>query len=560
MKFQFIDNDSTQKPGARKTIRSHVMKGKNLGRTIQGRGKRHAAPQLNDLYKGLDQSKKDFAKSLDGAVDNDGNALLFPEIADSDTDRDTDTDTTYSINNPYSGKEYTYFSFPVQFTPSMRYYVYESPGLHCLLAMAATYLNVLRNIPTPSLESIEATRHFSQALRLMNPRLSQPASAQKDSNIAIIISLAIHSNITQNLTASTMHLQGLENLLTFRPGGISDIRECNRALLHKICRTDIELAVAQGTRTRFGNAGLTAAAAGPISARNPPYPLNQMSELLRQVTRELLALCRRPGKAKMSGLQYQDVLISMWQRLVDFAPLSGARPQDLMDDVWQLALLAFLVTVTWSASYLKSVHLFVYGLSLTNGDCGTLVLDEIREASNLLEIRNWEEARAKVKPFPWIGIVHNVPGRALWEAAVVTVPPQPSTKGLGMIEPRIDSCCPKPQRRPRRPAAFHVPFQRGNEMLTHPNMNLKCQISRRIARNDPKELANSSVIPTRYATIKDLSFTKLPIDAIHKLAIFAENEMENRLKRAQAPSWLLIPIKDRRSSNCFAVAEMWQTH
>ncbi|RKL07072.1 hypothetical protein BFJ71_g2391 [Fusarium oxysporum] len=88
----------------------------------------------------------------------------------------------------------------------------------------------------------------------------------------------------------------------------------------------------------------------------------------------------------------------------------------------------------------------------------------------------------------------------------------------------------------------------------------QCQISRRIVRNDPKELANSSVIPTRYATIKDLSFTKLPIDAMHKLAIFAENEMENRLKRAQAPSWLLIPIKDRRSSNCFAVAEMWQTH
>ncbi|PCD28902.1 hypothetical protein AU210_011452 [Fusarium oxysporum f. sp. radicis-cucumerinum] len=343
-------------------------------------------------------------------------------------------------------------------SPWFRYMVADQACLHCLLAMAATYLNVLRNIPTPSLESIEATRHFSQALRLMNPRLSQPASAQKDSNIAIIISLAIHSNITQNLTASTMHLQGLENLLTFRPGGISDIRECNRALLHKICRTDIELAVAQGTRTRFGNAGLTAAAAGPISARNPPYPLNQMSELLRQVTRELLALCRRPGKAKMSGLQYQDVLISMWQRLGDFAPLSGARPQDLMDDVWQLALLAFLVTVTWSASYLKSVHckllhellrehiknrallakgeeyrplwlwiVFVYGLSLTNGDCGTLVLDEIREASNLLEIRNWEEARAKVKPFPWIDIVHNVPGRALWEAAVVTVPPQPST-------------------------------------------------------------------------------------------------------------------------------------
>ncbi|KAI1035790.1 hypothetical protein LB505_003843 [Fusarium chuoi] len=408
MKFHFIDNDSTQKPGARKAIRSHVMKGKNLGRTIQGRGKRHAASQLNDSHKSPDISKRDISvegrtKSLDGAIDN-------------------------------------------------------SIRLHCLLAMAATYLNILRNIPTPSVESIEATRHFSQALRLMNPRLSQPSAAQEDSNIAIIISLAIHSNITQNLNASVMHLQGLDNLLTFRPGGISDIRECNRPLLHKICRTDIELAVAQGTCTRFGNAGLTAAAAGPMSARNLAYPLNQMSGLLQQVARELLALCRRPGKAKMSGLQYQDVLISMWQRLVDFAPLGGTRPQDLMDDVWQLALLAFLVTVTWSASHLKSVHckllhkllrghvesrvllergeeyrplwfwvVFVYGLSLTNGNCDTLVLSEIRKISELLGITEWEEVKAKVKPFPWINIVHDVPGRALWEAAVMTVPSQSST-------------------------------------------------------------------------------------------------------------------------------------
>ncbi|KAG5793061.1 hypothetical protein H9Q69_007901 [Fusarium xylarioides] len=489
MKFQFIDNESTQKPGARKAIRSHVMKGKNLGRTIQGRGKRHAAPQLNNLHKSPDLSKRDVSveetrKNIDGAVNNVVNALLFPEITD------TDADTEYSMNNPYSGKEYTYFSFPVQFTPSMRYYVYEfhtaicniiypyafcrptdeigSPWfrymvadqacLHCLLAMAATYLNILRNIPTPSIESIEATRHFSQALRLMNPRLSQPSAAQEDSNIAIIISLAIHSNITQNLTASAMHLQGLDSILTFRLGGISDIRECNRPLLHKICRTDIELAVAQGTSTRFGNAGLTAAAAGPMSARNLAFPLNQMSELLRQVTRELLALCRRPGKAKMSGLQYQYVLISMWQRLVDFAPLGGTRPQDLMDDVWQLALLAFLVTVTWSASHLKSVHckllhkllrghvesrvllergeeyrplwfwvVLVYGLSLTNVNCDTLVLGELRKASELLGIRKWEETKAKVRPFPWINIVHDVPGRALWEVAVVSIPPQSFT-------------------------------------------------------------------------------------------------------------------------------------
>ncbi|KAF4434644.1 hypothetical protein F53441_13661 [Fusarium austroafricanum] len=448
MKFQFIDHDSNNKPGSRKAIRSHVMKGKNLGRTITGRGKRHAQPEKDDFFKELQLSKQtilvESERDDDSVVDSDGNALLFPEI--------TTTDVAYPFNNPYAGEEYTYFSFPVQFTPSMRYYVYEC--LHCLLAMAATYLNMLRKVNIPNIESLEATRHFSQALSLMNPRLSQPSAAQKDSNIAIIISLAIHSNLTQNLPASAMHLQGLQNLLNFRTGGITDVRECNRALLHKICRTDIELALAQGTRTRFGNAGLTASAAGPISARNIMCPLNQTSELLRQVTRELLALCRRPGRAKMTGLQYQDVLISMWQRLVDFAPLGGTRPQDLLDDVWQLALLAFLVTVTWSTRYLKDVHakllhnllwehlesrallargdeyqtlwfwvVFVFALSLPGEveNCNERLLGEIREHAQNLEMKTWEDFKTKMKPFPWISMVHDIPGRALWELATSSI-------------------------------------------------------------------------------------------------------------------------------------------
>ncbi|KAM0554801.1 hypothetical protein ACHAPJ_006873 [Fusarium lateritium] len=443
MKFQFVDNDSTSKPGSRKAIRSHVMKGKNLGRTIQGRGRKHAAPYEGDFFEGVQQVKqqmcnKDGGIADDAVLDQDGNALMFPEV--------TTVDAVNSFNNPFAGEEYTYFAFPVQFTPSMRYMVYEC--LHCLLAMVTTYLNMLRKPEIPDLESLEATRHFSQALRIMNPRLSQPSAAQNDPNVVIIISLAIHSIIMQDLSASVMHLEGLQRLLDFRPGGISGIRECNRALAHKICRTDIELAVAQGTRTRFSDAGLTAAAAGPVSARNLAYPLNQTSELLRQVTRELFALCRRPGRAKMAGLQYQDVLISMWQRIIDFAPLGGTRPQDLLDDVWQLALLAFLVTVTWSTSFLRNVHckllhkllrehvesrallargddyqalwfwvVFIYALSLPDDGSEKIPLKELREMGQKLDVRTWEDLRAKFKQFPWIGVVHDIPGKKLWELA-----------------------------------------------------------------------------------------------------------------------------------------------
>ncbi|KAF5019377.1 hypothetical protein F66182_8627 [Fusarium sp. NRRL 66182] len=475
MKFQFVENGSATKPGSRKVIRSHVMKGRNLGRIIQGRGRKHAALQEYDFFKDIHQLKESkginkYGKDDDSIIDRDGNALVFPEFMP--------VDIICPLNNPFAGEEYTYFSIPVQLTPSMRYLVYQfntsicnliypysfcrptdeigSPWfkymvadaacLHCLLAMVTTYLNLLRTPELPNLESLEATRHFSQALRLMNPRLSNPSAAQKDANMAIIVSLAIHSNMIQDLSASAMHLSGLQRLLDLRSGGITDLRECNRALLQKMCRTDVELAVAQGTRTRFGTAGLTAAAAGPVSARKLAYPLDQTCALLRQVTRELLALCRRPGRAKMSGLQYQDVLISMWQRLVDFAPLGGTRPQNLLDDVWQLALLAFLVTVAWSMSYLKSAHckllhkllrerveshalvdrgddhqgmwlwvVFIYALSLPEGDCDQPLLEEIQDMAIKLGIGSWEELKANCQLFPWIGIVHDVPGRDLWE-------------------------------------------------------------------------------------------------------------------------------------------------
>jgi hypothetical protein len=85
------------------------MKGKNTGRVIQGRGRRHAVLLKGDFFRDIH-----LAEHNEDVVDADGNTLIFPEITPIDT-----------LNNPFAGKEYTYFSFPVQFTSSMRYFVYE---------------------------------------------------------------------------------------------------------------------------------------------------------------------------------------------------------------------------------------------------------------------------------------------------------------------------------------------------------------------------------------------------------------------------------------------------
>ncbi|KAM0425183.1 hypothetical protein ACHAPT_009500 [Fusarium lateritium] len=470
MKFHFVDSHASSDPGSRRAIRRHVMKGKNLGRTIQGRGRKHAAAQEDKIFEGVQRKEKPeeivvARQERDVRVDSDGNPLIFPEIVP--------PDALGSPSSPFVGEEYTYFAFPIQFTPSMRYMVYQfhtavcdaiypaffcspteqvgSPWfkymitdqafLHCLLAMVATYLNLFRK---PDCEPLEATRHFSQTLRLINPKLMQPTPPQ-DSTIAIIISLAIHSKLIRDPPKCSMHLDGLQRLVDLR-GGLSQIRESNRALLHKICRTDIELAISLGIRTRHGTGGLTAATAGPNAARILRYPLNQTCEPLRHMTRETLALCRQPGKAKMVGLHYQDVLIWLWQRLIDFAPLGEKRPLDPLDDMWHMGLLAFLATMTWPTSFLRGLNcgllhrllreriedrvllargddyralwfwiVFVYALSLPGDERAQLPVEQIREMAEELSIGTWEEVKVAFRPFPWIGVIHDAPGKKLWQ-------------------------------------------------------------------------------------------------------------------------------------------------
>ncbi|KAL2680542.1 hypothetical protein Neosp_008144 [[Neocosmospora] mangrovei] len=436
MKFHFVDSHAASDPGSRKAIRRHVMKGKNLGRTIQGRGRKHAVAQGPKIFEGVQKKEKleelvVARRERDVPVDSDGSTLIFPEIVPHDV--------LGSPSSPFAGEEYTYFAFPIQFTPSMRYMVYQF--LHCLLAMVATYLNLFRK---PDCEPLEATRHFSQTLRLINPKLMQPTPPQ-DSTIAIIISLAIHSKLIRDPPKCSMHLDGLQRLVDLR-GGLSEISESNRALLHKILRTDIELAISLGARTRYGVGGLTAATPGPTAARILRYPLNQMCEPLRHMTREMLALCRQPGKAKMVGLQYQDVLIWLWQRLIDFAPLSEKRPLDPLDDMWHLGLLTFLANITWPTSFLRGLNcgllqkllrerinskvllergddyralwfwiVFVYAMLLPEDNYGQLPVQQIREMAGELNIRTWEEVKVAFRPFPWIGILHDVHGKKLWE-------------------------------------------------------------------------------------------------------------------------------------------------
>lgn len=303
--------------------------------------------------------------------------------------------------------------------------------------MAATYRALFDR---PGSETIEATQHFSQAFRLVHGDLSRTA-IPGDSTLAVIVTFAIHGGLMQDMHQRRVHLEGIESTLAVRPGGLPKMRETNRDLLYKICRTDIDYALQAGGPTRFGLLGVVKS---PLKSRGRlAHPLNLMSDPLRAVTAEVLAFCRQPEKSKAAGLDYQDFITWTWQRLIDFAPL-GERPSDVLDDVWQLGLLAFLATVTFPTDFLRAASTARLGvmlagrvledpLAVRGADylpvrfwvafmCGLLLQGaEGRPVSRLgalageLGVSSWEDMRAVLGRFPWIDVVHEKRGRKLWE-------------------------------------------------------------------------------------------------------------------------------------------------
>ncbi|KAH8706319.1 hypothetical protein BGZ61DRAFT_449721 [Ilyonectria robusta] len=469
MSFQFIDNGTANTPDSRRAIRSHVMKGRNLGRKIQGRGRKNAPPQTDEFFGDVHQPHEEergiIEVAKDAAARQDGSKLLFPEIIAVDI---------ATSSNPFAGSEFQYFSFPIQFTPSMRYMVYQFHSavidiiyplafcrppdgigapwfeymisdqafLHSLLAMTATYLTLFHK---PGSETLEATRHFSQAFRLINHKLSQP-STPSDSTLAVVASFAIHSNLIRDTPRGLIHFDGLQRILSLRPGGLASLGDSNRTLMHKICRTDIEMALREGTPTRFGHMRLTISSLLGQTRRPLVYPLKQICAPLRKFTEEIMALCRCPGRAKTVGLEYQDQMTRLWQGLLDFAPLRGERPQNPLDDLWHLSLLAFLATVAYPVECLRDIHTgllyemlrdrverdvlmpmgadysplrfwvaFMYGL-LVSDKPEICLGSHTRTLAGELDFKSWEDAKTSLQSFPWVGVAHGKPGKEFWDS------------------------------------------------------------------------------------------------------------------------------------------------
>lgn len=304
---------------------------------------------------------------------------------------------------------------------------------------------------------LESARHFLLALRLLRRDLSADPKP-RDSSVFVSISLALHANLQGSTSESRIHLRGLKRILELRPGGVTALCSGTPEVGNKVRRADVELALLAGTPTLFGPQISPLPeppyVVPPDDRRRRfalPYPLGEASPVIQFVMRDVLALCSYAGREQLGALQYQDLVLSITQRLIDQDPLGRERPSHPLDDVCQLGLLAFMGTflnparngryacptllsgLLWirldkfdsATAYeypaLKLWLLFIYAVSAPGFeqccDVESSVARRIRVLASALALDTWEGVAAHLCLYPWVVAFHDEPGKKLWTAA-----------------------------------------------------------------------------------------------------------------------------------------------
>ncbi|PVI05998.1 hypothetical protein DM02DRAFT_667986 [Periconia macrospinosa] len=485
MEFCFVDNNTPLDRRSQSLVRSHAMKGKNLGRTIRARGRRGRQRQL-DNESGFSQTE---VNQEDLSATESGRKLL-PKISNPRSSNALEVRRpATSPQNNLQGSEMLYFVTPKQFNASSRYLFYEcynvifqslyprifcreldeakisffemmigNPSVfHCALGMTGVHLTRYLGHRDPSPESI---RHFTEAMRLLRRELSSKSEPQ-DSSLAVIASLAIHADFTHSTNECRIHLQGLKHMIDLRPGGFPGLCLRIPEVGNKIRRVDLDLALMVGSSTLLGSQPsplpptvYVAPINSPGSQKALPFPLYRTSEAFQTIIRDTMTLCDYAGRAQLGAFQYQNILLSIFQRLVDFSPLNGPRPLLELDDICQLGFLAFINTLVNYQPQMRSIcppllsemlearilvfskntapigaqhdpHLclwliFIYAISAPDfGTCcdeKSPIAQSIYALAVMLTLKEWEDVHVRLSEYPWISEFHDEMGRRLWKS------------------------------------------------------------------------------------------------------------------------------------------------
>ncbi|KAI1424177.1 hypothetical protein F5Y12DRAFT_715530 [Xylaria sp. FL1777] len=473
MPIQFIDNASIDKK-TRKLIRSHVAKGKNLGRTIH-------RPSRHPRKRTVETSAKD-TPSEEG-----------PEICDSgnpegplSVQRQFQEDLSTSL--PFDASRTCRRLF-CQFVACMNLAAYP-PGLqntvvhinkprlflqyafvdeaffHCIVAMSVA---VSMSLSVTRQESTEALFHLSRSLRLVNQRLAGGGGlALSDTTLAVVLAMTQHERLLGYHSHALVHFEGLQRIIELR-GGISKlVSECP-GVAQKAFRADFDFALQLGSPTKFsakclpGNVTLDWLREKYRESRAASPPVSTLAictdEKFRGVFEDICVLAWLVNDNAVHGVivddyDFHDVLLLIGYRLLAVRPLNtpAGKTMDKFEVLFHLGLAALMtkfftlglkppdvrllnrciVSAILEQQYAAREEqelllwlLFTGKATVFTGvDEDIWLIPKISQVTSQLGLSTWDHVSGILRKFPWVMTFSNDTSHTLWDQSYHSVSPE----------------------------------------------------------------------------------------------------------------------------------------
>ncbi|KAK3344259.1 hypothetical protein B0T25DRAFT_463449 [Lasiosphaeria hispida] len=329
---------------ARKYIRSHVMRGKNRKRV--SRKENFPIGSWINNQEGQEAPRhtiSDIPRSL------------APDVALVNYAADIKPEMMELVFKWFTSLKQAIYPVEVCMEPDLdtsqwvSYLAYDKAYIYSVLFTTRAFFDYIRDQTIGR----EAIAYLQNSLEFLRLNLADRDAQTSDSTIAVVLSLALMSDLVGDSESAEAHLKGLSQMVKLR-GGINALRS-NSQLQKKVCRTDLQFSLSTGKRPVFftdNNMSWSPFIAkekkqSSKSTMHQAYP-RSLDQRLLNVWLDLQEFSRSANIAfqtgrKIPGSLFQEAVTSALYRLIALQHDQGDTTP-VQDTIMRLGMLAFSTT------------------------------------------------------------------------------------------------------------------------------------------------------------------------------------------------------------------------
>ncbi|KAI1439211.1 hypothetical protein GGR50DRAFT_635445 [Xylaria sp. CBS 124048] len=479
--LRFVDQTDINNE-ERRLIRSHVMRGKNLGKTRKSKTKsidratrksalktprtENARDDDNDLQISVKEASQRVRSFLDISrqVTGDPRFTSYTENISPQAVNLLGRMTTFILKTFTPSEFCGHTGVPERLWFELTFS--NEAHFHCIVAIAVACGAFLTGSSDPS---PVALYHMVQTYRLLNETLSGK-EALADETIAIVNFTATYDRLSGDPQKAVVHVDGASRMIALR-GGIRELAKRNFIVAEKAFMSDIELSQHFNTTPKFSSADIPRHFIlidtrdhhhniGPHKPINPQLmssPLYQSAcPDLRDVILDILQIShllknQATSTPRLIPEAYHNTLIYACYRLLEVKPSSKSYHADAsFNIVLHLAMIGFqntfcytvggkLIEFALSTQRFRSTAQIISGgsktremvmlwallmgrISFLRDEDDVWLVPKLKTFAENLGLHTWAEVSNALDPFPWVKkAMHEVRGAQFWNRTVCAV-------------------------------------------------------------------------------------------------------------------------------------------